>query len=203
MEIKEKPPDWFNLDYSKKLQLPNNNFIKEDININFGKKQHNDKFNEHFIFTNKIDNFNFKNYSNEYIVNEETLIKEKNEMLKKAKTESSKKAVETKYKNKILNKDKSTVCHKFKIHPNDEQKKIIHLWLNELLEIYNICVDIFNVDNNYFNKGYMKAKVEIFDLMEKKFSCPYDSRTNVVSKFCDNIKSCCTNMKNGNIKSFN
>jgi transposase len=197
-----EPPDWFKKTYSEQLQLPNNNFIKENINIHFGKKIHNDKYNEHYKFLNFNDTFSFQNYDNEHKIEKSEILKLKNKQLISAKTESSKKSIETKFDRKIKNKDKITVCHKFRIYPDKEQKKIINLWLSESLEIYNVCIEIFNADNEYFSKGFMSAKIEIFDFMDKKFKCPYDSRTHVISKFCDNIKSCFTNLKNGNIKTF-
>jgi len=199
---KDKPPDWFSKIYSKQLNLPNNNFIKENININFGKKNYNDKFNEHFKFLNVKNNFEFKDYTDEYKIDENEILKLKNKNLENAKTESSKKSIETKFDKKIKNKDKITVCYKFRIYLDENQIKIVNSWLDECCEIYNVCVGIFNADNNYFNKGYMSAKIEIFDLMDKKFICPYDSRTHVISKFCDNLKSCFTNLQNGNIKTF-
>ena len=45
---KFEPPDWFNPEISLLLPLPLNNYVKDNTNINFGLKEYNDKFNQHF-----------------------------------------------------------------------------------------------------------------------------------------------------------
>ena len=206
MIVKDKPPDWFNVEYSKSLHLPDlNNYTKEDININFGKKIYNDTFNEHYKFNNndEIKNtFNFIHLEDNSDKIKNKLIEEKNKILKKTKDEKTIKSINSKFTNKINNIKTVTICHKFRIYPDENQKNIINEWFCEALEIYNKCVDIHNRDFTYFNKGYMSAKIEIFNLMNRNFKCPYDSRTNVIAKFCSNLKSAKTNYNNGNIEKF-
>jgi transposase len=198
--IKNNPPDWFNPEFSLLLPLPINNFVKDNININFGLKEHNNKFNQHFSFTSVDDIFNFKN---NYIENsEKEILKQKSKNLKFAKNNSTLKSIETKFNNKINNLDKTTVSFTFKIFPTKKQINTIQIWIKETIKIYNCCVDIHNSDFYFFNKGYMTAKLDIFNYLGGNFNCPYDSRTDAVKKFCDNLTSAKSNFKNGNIKKF-
>jgi hypothetical protein len=114
-----EPPDWFNPIYSKKLSLPDfqsKNFVTEDVNINFGLKNHNDTYNTHYVFTNPIKKLAFGELPTK---NNEKIIKkindEKEKGMKKAKSNSAKLGIRTKHDNKI------------QIYPTDKQKKIIKI----------------------------------------------------------------------------
>jgi putative transposase len=201
---KFEPPDWFNPEISLLLPLPLNNYVKDNTNINFGLKEYNDKFNQHFSFLAHDNIFEYRNTdfskSNDDI--EKEILQKKSKNLKFAKNASSIKSIETKFNNKINNLDKTTVSFTFKIFPTHNQINKIKVWINEALAIYNCCVDIHNSDFYYFNKGYMSAKLDIFDYLGGNFNCPYDSRTDAVKKFCDNLSSAKSNYKRGNIKKF-
>jgi len=207
MEIKNfnnnEPPDWFNLEYSNLLSLPDNNYVRDDVNIHFGCKEYNDLYNEHYKFNDPKHNFKFRTdlcMSNDDIIKKFSLKKEK--LLKQTNDESTIKGIETKMNKKISHIDKTTIAFTFRIYPTESQKSKTKLWLKEALDIRNKCIEIHNNDPNYFYKGYMDAKVEIFSLMNINFACPYDSRTHSVSKFCDDLKSARSNYKVGNIKHF-
>ena len=201
-----EPPDWFNSEYSLLLNLPfEGNYIKENTNINFGNEQHNDIFNQHFKFIANEKIFDFKDNFEPRDIIIKRINDTKNKKINYAKNNKSSQSVidgiETKFNNKIHNIDNTTIAYTFKIHPNNKQKNILFRWNDENLKLYNLCVDIHNEDNHYFEKGHMKAKLDIFDLFENLIS-PYDTRTFTIKQFCSNLKSAKTNYKNGNIKHF-
>lgn len=201
----KKPPDiWFNQQYSNGLSLiESNNYLKDNININFGLQKHNDIYNEHYKFTDPKCNFNFNKY--EFNVNE-LIEKIKNEKTKKetyVQSESALKGINTKCNNKLNNVNKTTISFNFRIYPNKKQQLILKEWMNEAKLIYNTCVDIHNSDKTFFNESYTKTKLIVFEYLgEQLKSCPYDTKTNVVAKFYSNLSSCKTNFNNGNIKHF-
>ncbi|HIB85171.1 MAG TPA: hypothetical protein EYO59_11415, partial [Chromatiaceae bacterium] len=208
------PPEWFDRKISKVLPLPNNNnFVKVSCNVNFGLENHNDELCETYQFTeknDKIDKLNFAPIVKEnYILDQkEKLQKQKEKLInsakEKKKTDSTIKAINTKFEKKIKNIDKTTVARKIRIYPNDEQKQIINTWSNDCQQIYNKCVDMNNNNNNYFNKGFMATKKDIFNLVFKNndMICPYDMATHEVQLFCANLKSSFSNLKNKNINHF-
>lgn len=201
---KFEPPDWFNSELSLLLPLPQDNYVKDNTNINFGLKEYNDKFNQHFSFlaVDNIIEYKTTNISKSINNTKEEILQKKSQKLKFAKNVSSFKSIETKFDNKINNLDKTTVSFTFRIFPTSKQINKIKVWINEALIIYNCCVDIHNSDFYYFNKGYMSAKLDIFDYLGGQFNCPYDSRTDAVKKFCDNLSSAKSNYMKGNIKKF-
>jgi transposase len=206
-------PEWFNKDLSKCLHLSNNNFLKVNCDVNFGLEEHNNILCEKFKFNAVNPNFKdlefISNHDANLIVEEiERLEKQKIKIIdnakEKGKSTASIKSIETKYNKKIDNINKTTISRKIRVDFNDNQKNIVKYWSDCCEAIYNMCVDIHNDDNSYFNDGYMEVKREIFDLVFGKgiVSCPFDMASHEVEKFCSNLKSCYSNLKNGNIEHF-
>jgi len=92
----------------------------------------------------------------------------------------------------------------FKIHPNEMQKAQIFSWFRACNKVYNLCVTMFNEDSSNFSRNYKKQKLVIFEKLygKMKKSAPYDVLTDEVSSFCKNLKSCMSNLRNGNITHF-
>ena len=110
---------------------------------------------------------------------------------------------DTRYMKKINNIDKTTKCIKWKLTFNTDQTKILLNYINECTKLYNICVDIYSKNNDYFNESYSKIKIDIFkDIYKSKKPAPYDTLTDIIREFCSNLKSCKTNLKNENINHF-
>jgi transposase len=203
---KSKPPDWFDPQISLLLNLPvqtqnSSNFYKDGININFGQKKHNDKFNEHFKFLDQTSIFDFYEIK---IDNNDLIKKLNNDKEKKINLTSNPSTIagiKTKFDNKIKNLSKTTISYNTLIYPNKKQKDLIKKMGKDAIELYNLCVDIYNREPKYFDTSYMTTKLEIFKLMPNCI-LPYDSKTHVISKFYDNLKSAKTNLDNDNIKFF-
>ena len=100
--------------------------------------------------------------------------------------------------------DKCTVSKKITLYPDNNQKKILHEWFRESIRVYNKCVELNAKDNKYFNKGYMKRKIDVFKSIYGNNTklAPYDILTDEVRIFCSNLKSAFTNLKKGNINHF-
>lgn len=206
------PPDWFDQSYSYYLNLiENNNYFKVDNNINFGKKIHNDNFCETYLFNDSSTNTNFDFVNNE-ITNDSQMnkkIMDKIKELSESSTNTTKeKSLLTKYTRLLEKSSKITKSRKILLDLTMSQKNIISNWFNECTIIYNTCVSEYKKNNSYFDSGFMKTKLQIFEIVKKRYNrkqlkCPYDMATDEVKKFCSNLKSCKSNLKNGHISDFN
>lgn len=89
----------------------------------------------------------------------------------------------------------------YQIFPNKLQRTKIFSWFNECDRVYNCCIAMFNEDPATFNRNYMFQKTIIFKKLygDSKKPAPYDMLTDEVRSFCSNLKSCATNLRNGNI----
>lgn len=101
------------------------------------------------------------------------------------------------------NNTKSLKSCRFGIKFTKKQKQIIFKWFNVCDKVYNECVKEYNT-NKKFDLNYKKSKLLIFNKLfgDKKKPCPYDILTDEVRKFCSNVKSALSNLKNNNIKKF-
>ena len=197
-------PEWFNIDKSKLLNDPTNSsyyrtsFVKKDVNIKTSifkttiepkiKYEANKPFNMHDESIALI---------NDYQKNWEQLIQKKS-------ADKKFKELKTKLLKSANNLNTVVRVKKYKLNLSDEQKLIVHSWINECKNVYNKCVDKNSVDKKYFNKGYKAVKSNLFGEIygKTKKPCPYDVLTDEVRVFCSNLKSCFTNLKNKNIKHF-
>jgi putative transposase len=198
-------PKWFNKDTSNKINLPSkDNYEKNKININFGDKKHNRKYCKHYKFNNYTDILNLDSIEYKHDPNKIKKIKTLNTRLQKETNETKKKEIITKLGREKQNLNKITKCKKITLYPTKEQRDKLNGWFIETTRVYNKCVDVYRKDSTFFDKGYMKCKLEIFDEMygESKKPCPYDILTDEVRIFCSNLKSCRTNMANGNIQKY-
>jgi transposase len=198
---------WFNKSVATNLYLPNTNFYHS----NAFKKDRNLK---HAIFkTNDICPINIeKNKPFDYISAFDKIcdghikniqhIKNNNDDVKKYQTKI--KSLNTKFEKNLSQINTVTRVNKIHLQLTDIQKTIIKNWINECRNVYNYCVSKLENNNKYFNNGYKKIKVEIFNELygDSKKPVPYDILTDEVRIFCSNLKSCFTNLKNKNITHF-
>jgi putative transposase len=110
----------------------------------------------------------------------------------------------TKSNNQIDRLNKVTICKKIQIFPNRDQRIMLRKWFKECRRVYNYCIKSYKKNPNKFKKGYMKAKVKIFNTLygDDEKGAPYAILTDEVRIFCSNLKSSTTNLKNGHIKKF-
>lgn len=218
--LKREPdkPDWFDSNISNLINIPlsgnDKNYSSSDNNIGLGNTEFNNRYVKHNTFDDKSD----CELVNTSVVNTEALdIKKLKTIYDKAcstvrekfkdqpkKIQTSIKTLTTKYDKKIANLNKVTVCEKYPIYPNQKQQTIIHDWFDECRKVYDFCIQKYNSDNSYFDKGYMVVKVAMFKELygDDDKPAPYDILTDEIRIFCSNLKSCRTNLKNGNIDSF-
>src|SRR5208282_5349931 len=84
------------------------------------------------------------------------------------------------------------------------QQKIINGWYIIATKIYNKCVDKYRESKVNFELNFMKLKKEIINSLsiEDRQLCPYNIMSYEVKIFCENVKSCITQIKNRNIKHY-
>jgi len=77
-----------------------------------------------------------------------------------------------------------TRVEKYQLKLTDKQKTIIQSWISACKQLYNKCIDKFNTDNKYFNKGYKTIKSTLFNEIygKNKKPAPYDTLTDVKPK---------------------
>lgn len=194
-------PKWYSTIKNNLIIKPSNQtfykipFIKKDINI----KSSVYKTDEKPLITFKNnDPFNYYNESLKLLDDYQkklSIYKNKPEKIKTLQTKLLKNS-------NRLNTVTRIISHQLKL--NNHQKTIIQSWIMECKKIYNICIDKHRENNKYFNKGYKSIKATLFGEIYGKNtkSAPYDILTDEVRIFCSNLKSCFTNIKNGNIKNF-
>lgn len=200
---------WWKKKLSNILSLPSKEDIKIPLNINFGNKEHNNIYCEFYKFKNEIiNNTKYKHYEIDSFECLKTILKKGYISIKKVKDDNTIndkkkevkiKTIKTKTRKKGERINTCTKAFSYRIYPNDKQKLILHKWFNESDIVYNKCVDLFNNnDKNYNNK------LKIFELLygNNVKPAPYDMLTDEVKKFNSNLKSCYSNLKNGNITHF-
>jgi len=199
--IDGKPP-WYT-DYHKVLSqtLPNPQHIRK-----LNKSEY--KINDTYIHSEYkcLPKKKFKNNKNEsikkiedkYIVDIES--DNYHEIMKKK--EIAIKAFNTKWNKKVERFDKCVKAFSYNIKINKKQHDIIYSWVKECDKVYNYCVKNYNTGDTNIDKCTLKLKVfkELYGNNDK--IAPYDTLTDVVAKFCSNVKSCYSNLKNGNITHF-
>jgi hypothetical protein len=201
---------WFN-----KNEKQNSKIIPY-FNINYT-KVNNEFFNDIIHYENEINNFNILN---KIKINEIKIFDVEKYKLNLIKLKTSKilklenlnkqtviKSTITKMDKKINNCNKIIISRTYQINPSEAQKHIILNWMNECNIVYNHCLKLFNKykeKGEYFNLDYTKSKLIVFNDLygNNNKPAPYDILTDEVRSFCSNIKSCITNLKNGNIKHF-
>ena len=187
------------------------------------------KFNKSSIHNFSFIDLPKFNYNNEIIKigkkNKNSIDKIHNKIYvpKEMPTDLSKKDLDifctkhdTKTKNKLTKKliqktdksifmlNKTTKTKQIPIHPSKDQTIILLKWFNECTKLYNYCCDKFNQQPKFFNAHYSKTKMVIFKELygDDDKNCPYAILTYVIKTFHSNLKSCYTNLKNGNITHF-
>ena len=185
-------PHWYDKCLSNKLNLPNNNYLQTQTTL---------QYTTCYKFIKNTNIFN--KYQNENTIDNKKL-KQLENLLDKETKQNKIKTINTKINKLKNNVGKTTICKKITLYPNNDQKIILHKWFDECDKIYNVCVDKYNKDNKYFNEGYMKRKLDIFNELygDNIKPCPYDILTDEVRIFCSNLKSCVTNLKNNNVNHF-
>jgi len=208
--------EWWNKEISSYFPIPSSDIdINIPLNINFGLNKHNVNFNTNYFFNDLLlSNLIFYKDNVVDVNDEEKKISDNFEkQIKKInkcdKFDDKKKQIKIKTlttkKNKaIKNIERTTKTLKIKIYPNNKQKTILDNWFNECIRVYDFCVRKYNYDKSYFINMDRSDKVKIFnDLYElNEKNAPYDILSDEVRIFFSNLKSCKTNLKNGNIKHF-
>jgi hypothetical protein len=201
---------WFNEDLSKKLNIPiDGTFIKSNKIINFGKPSYETKFCSHCIYKKKTDLFNFDKFQANPEKSDLTHLKKfttilDKENLKNKPNKTVLKGLITRISNIQKNLNNLTKTTTIPFYPNNEQDKLFKMWMKEAEMCYNKCVDMYNRDKSIFEGSYTKIKLVVFKELygERNKGCPYDILTDEVRKFCSNLESCKSNLKNGHIKHF-
>jgi len=211
-------PDWYDLNISKLINLPisgpSGNYTLSDKNIGLGNVVFNNRYIKHYSFNNKsnceIINTLLINTSDSDITKlTKTFEKSIQTVRTKFVDDSNKintkiKTLTTKYNKNVSNINKVTICKKYRIYPDSKQKEKLHKWFDECRKVYDYCIEKYNENTSYFDNGYMSVKVLLFEEMygTNDKPAPYSILTDEVRIFCSNLKSCLTNLKNGNISSF-
>ena len=207
--------EWWTKEISSFFPLPSVDDINLSLNINFGLNKHSDKYNSNYYFNNLILNELIFEKIKTINVNEEEIKINKNfeKQINKINLNSKydEKKKQTKIKTLITKKNKdieninsSTKSFNIAIYPNKEQQLILNKWFDECTKVYNFCVKKYNIDKSYFKNMDRSDKVKIFNDLygNKDKKAPYDMLSDEVRIFFSNLKSCKTNLKNGNIKHF-
>jgi len=211
-------PIWFDLNLSKLINLPESgehtNYISLENNIGLGNIGYNNQFVKHFSFTDKSEcilvntsliNTNISDIEKIKQTHNKSVLKLQDKLIdEQDKLETKIKTLTTKLNKNISKLGKVTICKKYYIYPDIKQVNKLHEWFDECRKIYDYCIKKYNENNNFFDKGYMSAKISIFEELygNENKPVPYDILTDEIRIFCSNLKSCQTNLANSNIKSF-
>ena len=210
--------NWFNLDLSNQMNKPIlGSFKVSNERINFGNSRFEKEYCKLYAYNNKTDLFNFSKFEENPQKSEITNMKKINtqisniqETLKESSEKEEKKltiklkGLKTK-KERLTNASNGiTKTNKVQIYPTELQQSIIREWRRESVKCYNKCVDLYNQNNAFFDMGYKLAKIRVFKMLydDDNKGCPYDVLTDEVRKFCSNLTSCKSNLKNGHIRHF-
>ena len=106
--------------------------------------------------------------------------------------------------NTIKMAPKTTITKIIKMLPTEEQQIMIQQWFDECIKLYNKCVDKYGQDSKYFDGDIGAIKVKFLEEVygDREKPCPYAILGDEIRIFCSNLKSCNTNVNNGNYKSF-
>ena len=208
--------EWWNKKLSSCFPIPSSKSdISTNLNLKFGLNKHNNNFNTNYFFKSlNLNNFVFNDLKTINVNDEEIKInKIFNEELKKIndsdKFDDKKKKIKiktliTKKEKIIKNIDCITKCLKIFIYPNEEQIIILNKWFSECIKVYDFCINKYNNDKSYFIKMDRSDKTKIFNDLygNNNKNAPYDILSDEVRIFFSNLKSCKTNLKNGNVNHF-
>lgn len=211
-------------DINNKIWKPNNLVNKEIKNI-FTNKNIKFKVMENInSINNELQLKKFKlnnktiayktlvsNYFKTIITNYTKHIKDSNEYINQKPLDFINKNIynqiyaKAKKRDKTLIKNKQHICeslrsHKILIKLSKIQKDMIKVWMNKAAEVYNICVEKYN-NNPKFASNFINAKKIIMNEINYE-NIPYDILVYEIKQFYENISSCFTNLKNGNIDKF-
>ncbi len=198
---------WFNTSIATKFNVPiAGTYIKSNEKLNFG----NEKYTSTFVYTNEFSPLkqqkfiaNIKPSDQKNLTKITNKLKEINPNSKNKKEQIKIKSLNTKKTNLDYISKNITKTEKIQIFPTEKQHTLLQKWIEESIKCYNKCVDLYTKNNKFFVKGHKMAKIEVFkELYDGDKSAPYDTLTDEVRKFCSNLKSCLTNLKNGHIKKF-
>jgi putative transposase len=207
--------EWWTKELSSLFPIPSNNDFNSFLISNFGLIKHNNIYMENFYFKdltfnniilNDLQCINYNDEIKKININHNNNVNKINNndnLINKTK-QTKIKTLETK-KNRTINEiDSITKTRKIEIHPNNKQIKILNKWFKECDKVYNYCIKLYYNDKKFFESMNVYDKVKIFDKIygnnDKK--APYDILTDEVRIFFSNLKSCKSNLKNGNIKHF-
>lgn len=189
--IDGKPPWYKNKHEELSKELPNPIVIKR-------LRRRKNIINEQYIHPNykpiPIKEFN-KN-------KEEEILKIKKKYTDEKKLNIQLKSFETTRNKEVERFDKCIKALTYKIKISNDQYNIIKSWIIECDKVYNYCVRNYN--NGDTNITAKTLKLKIFNELygKNKKPAPYDTLTDVVVHFCRNVKSCYSNLQNGNITHF-
>jgi transposase len=201
--------DWFTPEVkllSTKIPIPTSNYVLDKYSLNgiiCEIKQINNNGSQLFQYQT-IENISQDKLKKEREKYEKTILKIQNSDKPQDKKEISLKTLQTKFEKKNKNVNNVLKCRKYELNFNSNQIIILNEWFNECEKIYNYCVEKYNRDSQNFCLEYMKLKLIIFEELysNNKKNAPYDMLTDQVRLFCSNVKSCFTNLRNGNITHF-
>ena len=205
---------WHNKKLSNKMNKPVDDTFKQNKStlINLGNTKFESKYCEHYDYKIKTNLFCFNKF--EPLIDKDdaknlkaisTKIKKIKLIEKPSDKDISKlKGLKTRQKNTEYKANNIMKTTKIEIFPTIKQDKIYKKWFESAEKCYNKCVDMYEKDNMYFNDGYKVKKLDIFYQLYNgdDKDCPYDILTDEVRKFCSNLKSCESNLKEKNIKNF-
>ena len=203
--------DWFDKDTSNAFSLPlKNNYTKTNMTINFGNDEYDKLHSSHFVFNSPKSVLNYDTFSIKPDPKDVQSLKTLKTSLKNTKKKpltkkntTKIKSLKTKIAKKEKNLNKTTTAKRYVIYPSNKQKEWIFNIFDECTSVYNKCVELHTLDNTFFNKGYMKTKIEIFEILyDTDKMAAYDILTDEVKTFCANLKSCRTNLEEENIKHY-
>ena len=205
--------DWFDKKIANTMNRPiNGTYKKVGHKTNFGKPDFENKYCNHFEYTRKTNNYGFDNFVPDSTEAQKKSLKTYNTKIVKevetiGKDKTGNPNTSTKLKSLLTQKANLEIkmanvikTSKYELFPNEKQHKTLQKWIKSNDLCYDTCVDLYNDNNKYFDTGYKHKKVDVFKFIDK--DAPYDVLTDEVRKFCSNLKSCRSNLKNGHIKHF-
>lgn len=91
--------------------------------------------------------------------------------------------------------------HKSKIEITEKQSKKIKSWMKDAEIVYNLCIK-YHKEDPKFPKDFKIAKQYIFSKFDNINKTPIDILVYEIKDFYANLKSCISNLENGNVKDF-
>ena len=212
---KQHVAKWFDSNLSNQMNKPiMGSFKVSKEYMNFGKPKFENEYCKHYVYNKKTNLFKFDKFIEGPQKSEITNMKKINTQINNIKESLKKnedkkkvtklKGLETRMSNLEYASKGITKANKIQIYPTEFQQAKIRSWRKEAVKCYNKCVDLYNQNNNFFDEGYKLAKIKVFKMVygNKNKGCPYDILTDEIRKFCSNLLSCKSNLKNGHIKKF-